>query len=62
MRFEGSGSGIHTGAFDRKLLDSAQAAAKEWLSGQSQIEIISIESSFGKMLAFVTVWYRRKNP
>ena len=61
IRFDASGTGIHTGGFDRKRLDSAQAAAKEWLATQSQIEIISIDSCFGNVLAFVTVWYRRKS-
>jgi hypothetical protein len=51
--------GVHTVGFDRKRLDLAQFAAKEWLSSQQNIDVISIESCFGNMAAFVTVWYRR---
>jgi hypothetical protein len=51
---------LHTAGFDRKRLDTAQTAAREWLAAQPAIEVISIDSSFGDLLAFVTVWYRRK--
>ena len=60
MRFEGSASGIHTVGFDRKRIELAQAAAKDWLAAYPNIEVISIESCFGNMAAFVTVWFRRK--
>lgn len=62
VRFEGSAVGLHTAGFDRKRLDAAQFAAREWISSQPSIEVISIESSFGNLLAFVTVWFRRRNP
>jgi hypothetical protein len=61
IRFEGSGVGLHTAGFDRKRLDAAQAAAREWLASHPSVDVISIESSFGNLLAFVTVWYRRKH-
>jgi len=60
IRFEASGTGLHTAGFDRKRLDSAQAAAKEWLAAHPDIEVVSIDSCFGNMLALVTVWFRRK--
>lgn len=60
IRFEGSAVGLHTAGFDRKRLDAAQAAARHWLASNPSVEVISIESSFGNLLAFVTVWYRRK--
>ena len=59
MRFEGSANGFQTAGFDRKRLDLAQFAAKEWLSSQQNIDVINIESCFGNMAAFVTVWFRR---
>ena len=62
IRFEGAASGMHSVGLDRKRLELAQSAAKEWLSTQSAIEVMTIESCFGKMAAFVTVWYRRKVP
>lgn len=61
IRFEGSGVGLHAAGFDRKRLDAAQAAAREWLASQPSVDVISIESSFGNLLAFVTAWYRRKH-
>jgi hypothetical protein len=61
IRFEGTGAGIHTAGFDRKRLDMAQLAAKQWLNANPHIEIFSIESCFGNIAAFVTVWYRRQS-
>lgn len=60
MRFEGTGNGIHTAAFDRKRLDIAQLAARQWLNTNPKIEIISIESCFGDMAVYVTIWFRRQ--
>ena len=60
IRFEGSASGMHTVGFDRKRLELAQAATREWLSSQHNIDVITIESCFGNMAAFVTVWFRRR--
>lgn len=62
VRFEGCAVGLHTAGFDRKRLDAAQFTAREWISSQTSIEVISIVSSFGNLLAFVTVWFRRRNP
>jgi hypothetical protein len=59
-RFEGTGAGLHTAGFDRKRLDKAQHDAKKWLEDNPAIEIIAIDSCFGNMAAFVTVWFRRK--
>ena len=60
MRFEGSAAGLHTVAFDRKRIEQAQVAARQWLTSQQNLEVISIETCFGNMAAFVTVWFRRK--
>jgi hypothetical protein len=60
MRFEGSGAGLHTVAFDRRRIEQAQVAARQWLASQQNIEVISIETCFGNMTAFVTVWFLRK--
>lgn len=59
VRFEGSASGLHTVGFDRKRIELAQTAAREWLATQSGIEVVAIDSCFGNMAAFVTVWFRR---
>lgn len=61
IRFEGSAVGLHTAGFDRKRLDAAQTAAREWLASQPSVDVVSIESCFGNLPAFVTVWYRRKH-
>ena len=62
IRFEGVASGLHTAGFDRKRLDIAQKSAEEWLRSKKAIEVVSIESCFGNVAAFVTVWFRRTNP
>ena len=61
MRFEGTANGLLTAGLDRTRLDIAQSAAKQWLAlQQNSIDVINIESCFGNMAAFVTVWFRRK--
>lgn len=60
MRFEGTANGLLTAGLDRTRLDIAQIAAKQWLAQQNSIDVINIESCFGNMAAFVTVWFRRK--
>jgi hypothetical protein len=62
MRFEGNANGLHTAGLDRKRLDIAQGEAKQWLAlQQNSIDVINIESCFGNMAAFVTVWFRKKS-
>lgn len=60
MRFEGTGAGLHTAGYDRKRVEMAQVAAKHWLASQPNIDVITIETCFGNMAAFVTVWFRRR--
>lgn len=60
IRFEGCASGIHTAGLDRTRLDLAQRAAIQWLSSQHDIDVVSMDSCFGNMVAFVTVWFRRR--
>ncbi len=62
IRFEGTGAGFHTAAFDRQRLELAQQSAQRWLAANPHIEILSIESCFGNLAAFVTIWYRRLDP
>jgi hypothetical protein len=59
VRFEGTGVGLHTAGFDRTRLDKAQQSARKWLQENPSIEVITIESCFGNMAAFVTIWFRR---
>jgi hypothetical protein len=56
--FEASKSGIHTAGFDRERLESARRQALAWINQNPGIEIVSIDSAFGHMLAIVTVWFR----
>ncbi|WP_143157865.1 hypothetical protein [Rubritalea squalenifaciens] len=56
--FEATKNGLHTAAFDRDRIEQARQQALEWINNNPQLEIISIDSSFGKMLAIVTVWYK----
>jgi len=58
QRFEGLTSGCHTAGYDRKRLDDARNQALAWVNANPGIEIVSIDSTFGTMLAVVTVWYR----
>jgi hypothetical protein len=60
IRFEGSASGFQTIGLDRSRLEIAQSEAQKWLATQTNIDIASIDSCFGNMGAFVTVWFRRK--
>lgn len=50
--------GLQTAAFDRERLEKARAKAAEWINANPQVEILSIDSTFGNLLAIVTVWYR----
>lgn len=59
IRFEGTRAGLHTASFDRQRLELAQVSAQRWLAANPHIEILSIESCFGNLAAFVTIWYRR---
>jgi len=56
--FEATKNGIHTAGFDRERIETARKQALEWINKNPQVDIISIDSSFGNMLAIVTVWYR----
>lgn len=56
--FEGAKNGIHTAGLDRDRLEIARKNAVAWINQNPGIEIVSIESSFGNMLAIVTVWFR----
>ena len=56
--FEATKNGLHTAEFDRDRIEHARQQALEWINNNPQLEIISIDSSFGKMLAIVTVWYK----
>lgn len=56
--FEGEKMGIHTAGFDRDRIEMARTKAVNWINMNPGIEVISIDSSFGNMLAIVTVWYR----
>ena len=56
--FEASKAGIHTAGFDRERLESARRQALAWINQNPGIEIVSIDSTFGHMLAIVTVWFR----
>lgn len=60
VRFEGTANGLHTVGLDKKRLDIAQEAARQWCAENHDVEVISIDSCFGNMAAFVTVWYRRR--
>ena len=50
--------GIHTAGFDRNRLEIARKQAVEWINRNPGIEIVSIDSSFGNLIAIVTVWFR----
>ncbi len=56
--FEGEKMGFHTAAFDRERIEIARMQARDWINANPGIEVVSIDSSFGNMLAIVTVWYR----
>jgi len=56
--FEGSKMGLHTANFDRDRLNDARNQAMNWINGHPEFEIVCIDSSFGNLLAIVTVWYR----
>lgn len=56
--FEGEKSGFHTAAFDRERIEEARRKAKEWINANPGIQIVSIDSTFGNMIAIVTVWFR----
>jgi hypothetical protein len=58
VRFEGEHVGFHNAEHDRTRLDRAQRQAQEWINQHPQHEIVSINSSFGHLIAIVTVWYR----
>ena len=44
--------------YDRDRLDDARDQAKAWIDRNPNLEIVSINTSLGRMLAVVTVWYR----
>ncbi len=50
--------GLHTAGYDRKRIEAAQEQARAWMNQNPGIEIVSVDSCFGKLLAMVTVWYR----
>jgi hypothetical protein len=56
--FEGAKNGIHTAGLDRDRLEIARKQAVAWINQNPGIEIVSIDSCFGNMLAIVTVWFR----
>ena len=56
--FEASKSGFMTPRLDRTRLDAARLQAQCWMNQNPELEIISVDSSFGNCLAIVTVWYR----
>ena len=57
--FEFAKNGIHTAAgYDRDRIENARKQALEWINENPHLDIITIDSSFGQMLAIVTVWYR----
>lgn len=56
--FEGQKNGLHTAGFDRERMELARSQAQSWINENPQIKLVSIDSSFGNMLAIVTVWYR----
>ena len=58
VRFEGEAMGLHTAGYDRRRIEEAQEQAREWMNRNPGIEIVSVDSCFGKLLAMVTVWYR----
>ena len=56
--FEATKNGIHTANLDREKIESARKKAIKWINKNPHLEIISIDSSFGNLLAIITVWYR----
>lgn len=56
--FEATKNGLHTAGLDRERIESARRQAQEWINQNPQLDIVSIDSSFGHMLAIVTVWYK----
>ena len=56
--FEATKNGLHTAGLDRDRIEIARTNALTWINQNPGIEIISIDSSFGHMLAIVTVWFR----
>lgn len=56
--FEATKNGLHTAGLDRDRMENARQQALAWINQHPQIEVVSIDSSFGNLLAIVTVWYR----
>ncbi len=56
--FEASKVGLHTASFDRERMEEARRQAIEWINQHPEVEVISIDSCFGNLLAIVTVWYQ----
>lgn len=50
--FEGNKMG------DRERMEDARKQALDWIHNNPNHQIESVDSSFGHMLAIVTVWYR----
>jgi hypothetical protein len=58
-RFESRLSGFFTAGRDSKMIAYAQSDAEAWLQENPEIEVISIDTICTRLLACVTVWYRR---
>jgi hypothetical protein len=57
-RFESRLNGFFTAGRDSRMIAYAQSDAEDWMSENSHIEVISIDTTCTRLLACVTVWYR----
>ena len=56
--FESVRSGLFTPQLDRDRIEHARKQALEWIHAHPELEIVSVDSTFGRMMAIITVWYR----
>lgn len=58
-RFESRLGGFFSAGRDSKMIAYAQSDAEAWLQENAEIEVISIDTICTRLLACVTIWYRR---
>ena len=59
--FDSSKYGLLTPEREQAMLEASQKAATDWLNKNPSVDVISINTTMGKMNAAVTVWYKKQD-